>query len=409
MSVATTAAATSGLRIALAKPDFGIHGGFERVVDRIVAGLQADGHRVERIGVRRADRPRPVRGVEVDLRRWERNSEFCTYAAMVEDFEALDASEHDLVISTQPPSFAVGHDRHLSIFFHHHRVSYDLADVYVEAGFADPLVHGHMVAAVRAMDRPHLGAVTGFLAGSENVADRIRRFQGRDPIGIFHAGVDDPGPPSPLPASPGVLCISRQEFPKRTELFVQAMHLLARSGIGVEGHLVGSGGRTAWIHELDARLATESDPATLTPTELWCNPGIPTASHPGTDPTARRKLRIWGRVDDHTLRDLMAASTCTVAPALDEDYGLTAIESMLAGRPVVVCDDGGGLTELVRDGIDGLVVAPTGEAIAAAVERLCSDPDQAAEMGAAGREAALAFNWDRALDEVRQGIEQVAA
>ncbi|MFP3905879.1 MAG: glycosyltransferase family 4 protein [Acidimicrobiales bacterium] len=399
---------TAGLNIALAKPDFGVHGGFERVVDRVVAGLELDGHRVERVGVARPARPVPLRGLEVDLRQWERNAEFCSYAAMVEGFEQLDASRYDLVISTQPPSFAVGHDRHLSVFFHHQRVCYDLADVYVEAGFADPLVHRHMVAAVRAMDRPHLAEVTGFLAGSEVVAGRIRRFQGRDAIGIFHAGVESPGEPAPIPDRPAALCISRQEFPKRTELFVQAAHLLGRSGSTVDAHLVGGGGRLGWVDELDRRLTAAPDPGAFTPAELWCNPGIPTGAD-GVDPAGARRLTVWGRVDDDRLRSLMAASTCTVAPALDEDYGLTAIESMLAGRPVIVCEDGGGLTELVRHGIDGLVVPPTGEAIAAAVDQLCSDPDTAAEMGEAGRSAALAYNWDRALDEVRDAIATVAA
>lgn len=394
---------TSGLRVGLAKPDFGVRGGFENVVDRVVAGLVAAGHTVEPLTVARDGVGPRVRGLDVEATRWARNREFLTYAAMLERFEGLDASRFDLVLSTQPPSFAVSHPRHLSLFYHHQRVYYDLAEVYVAAGFTDPELHRHATAAVRAMDRPHLEAVTGFLTGSRVVADRLVRFQGIEALGTFDAGVEAPAEVPPLPATPAALCISRQEFPKRTELFVAAMHLLD----GVAGHLVGDGGRLAWVRELDRRMAAgEVDPAALSPTELWCNTGV---APPSPAAEVRSPVTMWGRVDDRRLADLIAASTVVVAPALDEDFGLTAIEGMLAGRPVVVCRDGGGLTELVRDGVDGLVVDPTPSAVADAVRELCADPDRAREMGAAGREAGLAFTWERATEQVHRAIEQVTA
>ena len=37
---------------------------------------------------------------------------------------------------------------------------------------------------------------------------------------------------------------------------------------------------------------------------------------------------------------------------------------MLAGKPVITCTDSGGTAELVRDGVNGLVVEPTPEALA---------------------------------------------
>jgi len=77
------------------------------------------------------------------------------------------------------------------------------------------------------------------------------------------------------------------------------------------------------------------------------------------------------------LRRAMASAVCVVAPAYDEDYGLTAIEAMAAGTPVIVCRDGGGLVELVDHGVTGLVVEPTGAAIATAIRSLTDDPDLA--------------------------------
>ncbi len=96
-----------------------------------------------------------------------------------------------------------------------------------------------------------------------------------------------------------------------------------------------------------------------------------------------------------------------VAPAYDEDYGLTAIEAMAHGCPVIVCTDGGGLTELVADERTGLIVDPTPRAIADAVERLVGDPDLAAELGANGVERAAELSWANAEAELLEGLERV--
>ena len=73
---------------------------------------------------------------------------------------------------------------------------------------------------------------------------------------------------------------------------------------------------------------------------------------------------------------LYRGALCVVAPALDEDYGLTALEAMLHGKPVIVCRDGGGLADLVEDGVTGIVVEPDGPSIAAAVASLTADPER---------------------------------
>jgi glycosyltransferase involved in cell wall biosynthesis len=98
---------------------------------------------------------------------------------------------------------------------------------------------------------------------------------------------------------------------------------------------------------------------------------------------------------------------CVIAPAYCEDYGLAAIEAMAYGNPLVVCRDGGHLTRFVEDGVNGFIVDPDGASIAEAVERLRSDPALALSMAHAARETARPYTWDRAMDEVRDGIEQV--
>ena len=77
------------------------------------------------------------------------------------------------------------------------------------------------------------------------------------------------------------------------------------------------------------------------------------------------------------LQRLLRGAACLVAPALLEDYGLTVIEALQHGVPVVVCHDGGRLTHFVDDGVNGLVVEPLGSAIADTVVSIVNDPVRA--------------------------------
>ncbi|MEO7119259.1 MAG: glycosyltransferase family 4 protein [Candidatus Limnocylindrales bacterium] len=68
---------------------------------------------------------------------------------------------------------------------------------------------------------------------------------------------------------------------------------------------------------------------------------------------------------------LLASSRATLMPGdWPEPFGLTAIESMATGTPVI-CRPVGGLQEIVRDGVDGFL-ASDAATMAAAVERVSS-------------------------------------
>ena len=73
------------------------------------------------------------------------------------------------------------------------------------------------------------------------------------------------------------------------------------------------------------------------------------------------------------LGHLMRADVSAL-PARGEGFGLAAVEALMAGVPVVACDDGGGLLDVVpRDGA-GRLVPPEASSIAAALRELLDDP-----------------------------------
>ncbi|MCB0960409.1 MAG: glycosyltransferase family 4 protein [Acidimicrobiales bacterium] len=396
------------LRIAFLKPDHGVAGGLEAVVSELEAIARADGHEVARLGVDMRPARAEVAGLGIPRDVWDRAPEYFPYLAGWDAFERLDVRRFDVVVSTQPPSFAVRHPRHLSVFYHHHRLCYDLEETYLAAGFVDePAIHREAARLVRELDQPALEQVGWFLAGSETVARRLEAFNGRTNASVLHAGLivgDRAAPADDGGRRDGaVLTVGRNEFPKRTELVVAAAHLLPARRVA----LVGTGGRDGWLRTLDHRFATGAiDPASVDPASLWCTTGRDVDEV--TD-ELRTNVEHAGRVSDDELARRLAAAPCLVAPALDEDYGLTAIEAMAAGCPVIVCTDGGGLAELVADGETGLVVDPTPTAIAAAIERICRDGELAARLRAGGRARAAELTWDRAADEWRDALDRVAS
>ncbi len=82
--------------------------------------------------------------------------------------------------------------------------------------------------------------------------------------------------------------------------------------------------------------------------------------------------------------DVLAASTVFCLNSVSEAASLTLMEAMAAGRPVVVTDVGGN-PEIVREGVDGLLVPRQDPgALAAALLQVLDSPEVAHRMGEAG-------------------------
>lgn len=67
---------------------------------------------------------------------------------------------------------------------------------------------------------------------------------------------------------------------------------------------------------------------------------------------AGRKTEFWGHVDDETKIKLYTHAIGFIHPQI-EDFGITAVEAMAAGKPVIAFGQGGG-GETVVDGVTGI-------------------------------------------------------
>ena len=95
------------------------------------------------------------------------------------------------------------------------------------------------------------------------------------------------------------------------------------------------------------------------------------------------RLKFLGIRSD--VPDLLRAADVFALTSVSEAASLTLIEAMACARPSVVTDVGGN-PELIRDGVEGLLV-PRGDdaACAKALIRLLDDPVLAATMGRSAR------------------------
>ena len=125
-------------------------------------------------------------------------------------------------------------------------------------------------------------------------------------------------------------------------------------------------------------------------------PGYPT---PYEDELRRRAaelgvaddVRFLGWVDAAELEGLYRAAACFVFPSLMEGFGLPVLEAMTRGV-AVACSGRGALEELAGDA--ALRFDPESEpAIAAAIERLLVDREEAERLRAAGRARAARYSW----------------
>lgn len=109
-------------------------------------------------------------------------------------------------------------------------------------------------------------------------------------------------------------------------------------------------------------------------------------------------VRFLGRLPDADVGTLMRSARALVHPSLYEGFGLTVVEAMAMGTPVLV-SSGGALGEVVGEG--GLVVAANdAQGWRAALARLSHEDDRIT-LAEAGRVRALAWNWTDAAYKTR--------
>ena len=204
------------------------------------------------------------------------------------------------------------------------------------------------------------------LAVSEAAAEFARR-QVRGEVRVIPNGADvelfSAASPSDLPPGRRLLFVNRLEPRKGFGVAIRAFNLVAQEMPEALLVVAGDGPERAVVDELP--------------------------------PQARSRVHMLGSVPHRDLPPFHAACEVFLGPAVGgESFGIVLVEAMAAGLPVVASDIPG-YREVVRDGVDGILVPPRhpGE-LAAAALRVLRDPALAERLRKAGKERANDYRWE---------------
>jgi glycosyltransferase involved in cell wall biosynthesis len=119
---------------------------------------------------------------------------------------------------------------------------------------------------------------------------------------------------------------------------------------------------------------------------------------------AQDNVTFAGRVDDATVRSLLGAARGLIFPSQD-DFGIVCVEALASGAPVVALA-AGGAGDIVRDGIDGALVATQdAAAFEAAVLRVERHPPDRGELV----RSAARFDRPRFEERIRAVVSEAFA
>jgi glycosyltransferase involved in cell wall biosynthesis len=170
-----------------------------------------------------------------------------------------------------------------------------------------------------------------FLANSKNVAQRIQKFYRRDSQIVY--------PPVSLPSVPKV---------KKGDFYLIISRIVGAKGLDLAV-------KTAL--KLNLKLKIVGEPA-----------GYYT-EYQQLQKLAGKKVEFLGRVSDEELVRLYASAKAFLALSVDEDFGITPVESMLCGTPVIAFR-GGGYLESVVEGKTGIFFdEPTVKSLSMAIKK----------------------------------------
>jgi len=333
-----------------------VRGGATLIVDWLRTALEQRGHEVEVFAMPFTSDPGTMPSQMVGLR-------------------SLDFTDRcDRLIAIRTPSYLVRHPRKSVWFLHHHRPSYDLWPVAADVpDDADGYEFRRMMVA---SDDLAL-AESSMFCNSDVVRQRLKRYNAVD-AEVLYPPLDPAGgyEPSAEPVGDTIVYPSRLVPHKRQLLAVQA---LARTRTPVRLRLLGAfeSPNGPYRRQIMETIATHGLEDRVELSEGW--------------------------VDETVKRDAMARSLAVLYIPFDEDsYGYPSLEAAALDRAVVTTSDSGGVPELVDDGVNGLVVDPSPDALAEAFDRLWTDREEAQRLGAHQRDQVerLQISWDHVVERL---------
>ncbi len=161
---------------------------------------------------------------------------------------------------------------------------------------------------------------------------------------------------------------------KGLQYLIEAMPQLVRFIPGAQLIVAGDGPDRAFFHSLTEKLGVSD------------------------------RIRFLGAIPFDRMPPLYQSCSVFCLPTLAEAFGVSLLQAMASGKPVVASRVGG-VPHFVEDGRSGILVAPMNpEELAEAIQTLLSDPTRCQETGEYNRRLCEErYDWDVVVDQI-EGI-----
>jgi glycosyltransferase involved in cell wall biosynthesis len=264
-------------------------------------------------------------------------------------FSSCDFSEdYDLFIFSGNWAHHAGERHHPNLWFCHTpvRAFYDLYDTFLkrQPSFLHRQAFALWASRYRHLDQRAVTHVDNIITNSENIRGRVLKYYRRNSSIIY----------PPVETSffhckeygDFWLSVNRLYPEKRIELQIEAFRSLPDERLVIVGGYA------------------KGDHAEKYSVRLKKNMPI--------------NVELLGEISDNEVIDLYARCKGFITTALDEDFGITPVEAMASGKPVVAVREGG-YQETVIDGVTGYLVPADVPNLVTAIRNVSRDPERFGE------------------------------
>ncbi len=280
----------------------------------------------------------------------------------------------DLVIALKFPVYYISGADKVLWLLHQFRQAYDMWGTRFQ-GIPDTADGRRIRETIIRTDNTYLSQVRKIYTNSEITSKRLKSFNGIDSTVLY----------PPLLESAHFTCADYGDY----VFFPSRITESKRQNLVVESMKYVTSGTRLIV------AGKEEAPEDLTRIERTIN-----------DHRLSGRVTIINRfISESEKADLFSrALGCVYIPYDEDSYGFVTLESYHSRKPVITCDDSGGTSLVVKDGLTGYVVPSRPKAIAEAIDRLASDKRQARKMGEAGYDLIKQLNisWEHVIKSLTQ-------
>jgi glycosyltransferase involved in cell wall biosynthesis len=325
------------MKIAIFHDYFGAIGGGEKVVIAMANALDADIITTDTDAVRKIDADVRV----ISLGKTLKYPGLKQISAMLKFYFCDFSKDYDFFIFSGNWAHYAAHRHHPNMWYCHTpvRVFYDLYESFAHG--LNPFIRPFFrlwVAVYRSLDTGSVRHIDYIVANSKNVQRRISNYFHRDSDLIY----------PPVNTSRFTckefgdywISVNRIYPEKRIELQIEAFRHIP------DQHLIIIGGYARGDH---------------------ASPYVKTLIR-----NIPPNITFLGELSEEKLLDRYSRCKALICTAIDEDFGLTPLEAMASGKPVVAVNEGGFRETVTPE--TGMLVNPVGEEITDAVRAISQNP-----------------------------------